>query len=191
MSMLLGIASNLAYTLLQMGGTRVRNMALGEPEQRALQDIFQKAFEEMLYLVGIEHLMADTKCIQDIFEEFIREPEVAEALLSVVLEASPLDLETLTQQFEKKRQELYPRSNFVIELEEPLHAFTSRIDVLLNEEASQSDSTLFNLVTTRRLTAIQRSVMPPKSWTQMGPKIVNNLGGLPADAANAPRTQRA
>ena len=98
----LGIAINLASTLLVAGGRRVAEEALGDEQKQALQEAFAGATAAMLVEVA-RHAGQDRNlpgCLEEEFSRFYEDRWVAETLVRVALDSETPPVDELGQRYE-------------------------------------------------------------------------------------------
>jgi hypothetical protein len=101
-AVLLGIATNLASTLLVAGAARLRDAELGDARKRALEEIFAEATAAMLVEMA-RHARQDRELperLEKQFEKFFEDRWVAETLVSVALGGEDPPVERLRRRYE-------------------------------------------------------------------------------------------
>ncbi len=83
--LIVNIATDLVITLFTAGASQLKDATLGDPQERALRSVFDKAFQDMLYK-NISDLNSDSaKLVSDILQQFLSVPEVADNILHLAL----------------------------------------------------------------------------------------------------------
>src|SRR3712207_1427446 len=99
----LGIAINLASTLITAGVRRVREKTLGEEQERALQEVFKWATAAMLVEI-MRHNQPDRNLpdrLKEQFGRFFEDGRVAETVIGAALGSQGLPVDQLRRRYEE------------------------------------------------------------------------------------------
>jgi hypothetical protein len=157
---LVSLAANLAFTLMQKGGGRLRALLFGTAEQKALQTAWQTAFTHMLVETAprlarqpgdYDELL--TRHVADVFEMFVQNEEAATMLLDVALAGRTPPLEKLRDRFDQLE---FDRKTIPVKFRPAMRALTAGLTQALLEAAAEANSPLHNRVNIVRLAATQQ-----------------------------------
>ncbi len=148
---LLGLATNLAYDLVKAGSVRLRDLAFGDAETRALERAWDAAFAALLAHLSpvLSSLKADT--VEDVLRAFVRDSEVAGWLLALGLAGEEPPLLLLRAQFEVLQ---FNGATLSADFNSAMAALVQGLTGGLLDEAAQPGSPLFNRVSVVRTAAI-------------------------------------
>ena len=155
-AVVLGIAINLASTLLVAGGRRLSEEALGDEQQQALQDAFAGATAAMLVEIG-RHSGLDRNFpgrLEEQFSRFFEDRWTAEVLVDVALDSQALPVNELRRRYETLG--LDPRA-LPVSFERAMNVFALGLATRLRESA-RSGGPLASLVIVSDVEAV-RSMM--------------------------------
>lgn len=140
---LMNLAANLAYDLLRVVVTRLRNAAFGDAETRALKRTYQRAFESMLAQTAADLDPAAQAHLSDLLHKFVIDEEVASQLLDLALVGHTLSLSRLHYRFETLG---FDPTTFPVEFDTAIKAFVEGLTEALHGEAGEPGSPLYNRV---------------------------------------------
>lgn len=147
------LAAGFTQTLLQ----HLANRALGDPQKRALQRIYQSGFEVMLRTAGQGLSQAELATVGGFVGHFLQQPGVADAFLDLGLSGAALE----PQQIEERWLAAGGPQNLVnirFDFGWAMLAFQQGFTTALVVEASQPNSPVANRVLVSRLLALQQRV---------------------------------
>ncbi|MBP8122135.1 MAG: hypothetical protein KAZ26_05810 [Caldilineaceae bacterium] len=155
--LLLNLAAGLTQTLLEAGAVRLKQAVLGAEEERAVKAALQTGFAALLVDVDIQLSPGDlhnelVALTQHIFNEFIRQPAVAENLLGMALAGAPPDLAGLAATFDGLD---FDREMLSVDFSRCLIVFHKGLTGALVEEARRDASPIFQQVSLGRILTIQ------------------------------------
>ncbi|MFZ2361886.1 MAG: hypothetical protein WA040_21295 [Anaerolineae bacterium] len=146
------LAASLAFELLKAGAARLRQAALGTPQQQALQRVYQAAFEAALRASVVGADQDQARRIAGHLLRFLDLPDVASTLLDMALTGSLVpDLDLLS---ERHASLVSDDSVPPIDVTRTLAVFHSRLTTALLDEASADKSPLYNQVSVDRILTI-------------------------------------
>ena len=149
-----GLATNLSSALLVAGGRRVRDEALGDDQQRALDAVFGDATAAVL--VEVARHRRDDRGLPDRlaaeFGRFYRDTWVAETLVDFAISAKEPPLDGLRGRYVAVDND--PEA-LPMDFGEAMHLLVYEVADRLRKEASRAGSPLTNLVQVRELGIIR------------------------------------
>ena len=137
---ILSIAANLATDLLKAGYGWLRDKAIGNEEQRALQDVWLTAFITTLEILAETKDGEQLKSIAKQLDEFIKDEGTADLLLEQTLEQIPLDPLILR----KRYRQCFPQPDVDFDFDNTIMILSDATLTALDEQARKQNSPLFN-----------------------------------------------
>ena len=150
---LVNLAASLSYDLMKAGAGRLRDLALGDAAERALQAAWDLAFRRALQEIIADLDRDSAELTADIFRAFIADEKVAPILIDLALAGRTPSLAELAQRFDDLE---FDRATLLVDFNQVLAALTSALAEELLESAMQAESPLFNRVNVMRLVAVQQ-----------------------------------
>jgi hypothetical protein len=158
MEIVLSVAPNLTTVLLKAGVRRLGDAALGDAQQRKLEDVVRRALASMLTeMAGAESVGEHRELLallEEQFTSFFGDPEVAYGFLEVALTSEPLPVDRLCQRFEELG---FDPDTFLVSFERAMTVFSLQLAELVEAEASSQDSPINNLVEVAKLSELTRT----------------------------------
>ena len=146
------LAASLAFELLRAGAARLRQAALGTPQEQALHRAYEAAFEATLRASAPAGDEAAARRIADHLRRFLDLPDVADTLLDMALLGSPApNLELLG---ERCAALAVDGDTPPLDINRTLAIFHGRLTTALLDEASTDGSPLYNQVSLGRILAV-------------------------------------
>ncbi len=133
-AVVLGIAINLASTLLVAAGRRLGAEALGDKQERALEDAFSGATAAMLVEVA-RHTRPDRELLgrlDEQFREFFGDRWVAETLVGVALDSQTPPVERLRRRYEALG---FDPESLPVSFDRAMHLFTHELATRVRDDA--------------------------------------------------------
>ncbi len=150
--MFLDLSTNLAASLIEKGIGRLRDLAFGNAETRALRRAWEAAFETMLARVAESQDEETLNLLEDIFTAFIRADGVADLLLDLALSDGEPPLTALATHFDALG---FDRDTLPVDFRTAMIALTRGLSDALYQEAMEPNSPLYNRVGLGRLFFLQ------------------------------------
>jgi DNA polymerase III delta prime subunit len=151
-TVLVSLASNLAYDLLKIGSARLYRSAVTDSQHLALQRAYEHAFARMVHCMMEDVSTSMQSHIADILRRFVASEEVSELLLDIALSSEEPPLSKLRDRFEELG---FDTSTLPVDFDTGMCTFVIGLAEGLRLEAARSQSPLFNQVALARLTAIE------------------------------------
>ncbi len=146
------LAASLAFELLRAGAARLRQAALGTPQEQALHRAYEAAFEATLRASAPAGDEAAAHRIADHLRRFLDLPDVADTLLDMALLGSPApNLERLGERFAALAVD---GDAPPLNINRILAIFHGRLTTALLDEASTDGSPLYDQVSLGRILAV-------------------------------------
>jgi hypothetical protein len=154
---LVNLTAALTYELLETGGSLLLRFAVGDRQQKALSQAYEAGFLSML--IQLRQGLSDAEVIAagNVLMQFVRQPDVADTLLSVVLRDTEPNLIWLSSRFDQTQEQdsLY---GIRVDFKRSMLAFHQGLSTALIAEASKENSPLTNLVSVSGVRSLQQSV---------------------------------
>lgn len=154
----INLAAALAYDLLKALGGRLRDLAFGPPEVRALERVYTAAFEALLRELAAE-LGCESSDVPDIaLREYVNDPDVADLLLDLALGEREVSMVELRRRFDEQ----YDRATLSLDFNRAMAQFVQVLARALDDEAAQPGSLLYNRVSLAHLKELRRGLARPR-----------------------------
>ncbi|MEW6637151.1 MAG: hypothetical protein AB1425_10125 [Actinomycetota bacterium] len=154
---LFDIAKGLAPSLLAAAARRVRDEALGDAQERALEKVFEEA--TAVTLVEVARHDREDRGLPDRlaaeFGRFYRDPWVAETLVGVAISAEDPPFEKLRHRYGEVGND---PDGLPVDFGDAMRLLIYELTDRLRREASRAGSPLFNLVQLSELGVIRKKV---------------------------------
>lgn len=150
---LANLAANLAAELVIRSAGRLRDLAFGDAETRALRRAWEQAFREMLEAVAADLAPGARDVLEDVMRGFVAAEGVGDALLELALEGSEPPLALLRARFDALE---YDRATLPVVLDAALASLTHGLAAALLAEGQKPGSPLYNRVSMVRAAAIHQ-----------------------------------
>lgn len=150
----LGIATNMATNLLRAAYRDFVSAAFGPPEQRELQKVFSHASERFVGVLFRELESSQAESLRDVFDQFISNPKVANALVGIAFAGSETQIpyEVVQEAFHEAG---FDPSTLPLNFDAALATYVEALSSALDTHAMRSDSPINNWVVTGKLRAAQ------------------------------------
>ncbi|MBC7250349.1 MAG: NACHT domain-containing protein, partial [Anaerolineae bacterium] len=148
---LTNLAANLAAELIVRTADRLRNLAFGDSEMRALTRAWERAFQTMLEAVAADLNPSHAHLLDDVLRQFIAAEGVGDALLDLALEGREPPLGSLRARFEALE---FDQATLPVDFNTALTSLTRGLTDALLDKAGEPGSPLYNRVSVVRIAAI-------------------------------------
>lgn len=152
------LATSLTETLFETGANRARLAALGAEEARIVRAGYVAGFQALLATAGAGLPDEQRPLLDEIFHNFVAQPQVAGALAAMALAGAPPDLAALAAQFESLA---FDRSELAIDFYQALVAFQGGLAETVVAEARRPGAPPFTHVSLGRVLTLQTLLHDP------------------------------
>jgi len=152
----LGVAGNLAAGLIQAGAARLGQLVTEAADRQALQRAYKAALAEAFAQVAGEMDEVQRDHAQDLLENLVKQPQVAERFVECALNGDPVDAEAVR----RAAPAAIDLSTLPFALDRAIAAFSETLPQAIRREAAQAQSALFNRLVVAQLDRILNALAP-------------------------------
>jgi hypothetical protein len=152
----LGAAGNLAANLIQAGAARLGQLVTEAADRQALQRAYKAALAEAFAQVAGEMDEVQRDHAQDLLENLVKQPQVAERFVECALNGDPLDAEAVR----RAAPAAIDLSTLPFALDRAIAAFSETLPQAIRREAARAQSALFNRLVVAQLDRILNALAP-------------------------------